>query len=212
MYTPTTSSFSSITLLFSFLGSAVTAQLLGCDAVKCPVDEYRTAQCEIGNATLKAIGIVNVTTSLDASPFTWTLGLQELKTNGTKPIFDRNFYLGTPPSLKLSDTTGCALFFEGVSANLTVPYEDQLDRFTCSDTMAESCVADLIAQAQSTFEKLEDVSSEADVCSRLRDSITREPPSSCNGVKGSWGTVIARSKQVHSCIALTRLTCSRSDG
>lgn len=191
-----TSIFSGPAILLSFLfGSTATAQLLGCDAVGCPIDEYRNVQCKIGNATLKAIGVTNVTTILDSRPLTWTLGLQELKGNGTNPTFDRNFYLGTPPSLQLNDTKGCALFFEGISANLTSSSGDQLDKFTCSNVVAEACVSDLIAQAQSTYEGFGvETDGSSGLCSRLRDSLMDKPPTTCNGVKGSWGTILAQRK------------------
>ncbi|KAJ4993801.1 hypothetical protein SVAN01_00855 [Stagonosporopsis vannaccii] len=192
----TTASTSALALTALLLSSSTTsAQLLGCDAVGCPVDEYRRAHCEVGNATLKAVGIANVTTSLSPAPLTWTLGLQELDNNGTQPLFDRNFYLGTPASLKLDDSTGCALFFEGVSSNLTAPNADQLDKFTCSNSLAESCISDLVAQAQSNYKSLNNGTSKGPaLCNQLRDSLANLPPSTCNGVTGSWGTITAQRK------------------
>jgi len=182
-----------LTALLLSSRSTASAQLLGCDAVGCPVDEYRRANCEVGNATLNAVGIANVTTSLSREPLTWTLGLQEVDNNGTAPSFDRNYYLGTPPSLKLDDTTGCALFFEGVSANLTAPNADQLDNFTCSDSLAESCIADLTAQAHSTFKALNNGTATGPaLCNQLRDSLANQAPSTCNGVRGSWGAIAAQ--------------------
>ncbi|KAF9700495.1 hypothetical protein EKO04_001233 [Ascochyta lentis] len=193
MHLHTTSFFGSAILLSIMFASAATAQLLGCDAVGCPVDEYRNAQCEIGNATLKAIGVANVTSVLDSRPLTWTLGLQELKGNGTNPTFDRNFYLGTPPYLQLNDTKGCALFFEGVSENLTSSSGDQLNKFTCSSALAEACVSDLIAQAQSSYEGFDDeFGGGSDLCNQLRDTLVNKPPTTCSGVKGSWGTIVAQ--------------------
>lgn len=181
-------------LMILSMGSAAVAQLLGCDAVGCPMDNYRTPKCEVGNVTLKAIGIANVTTTLDSQPLTWTLGLQEL--NGTQPTFDRNFYLGTPTSLDLNGTTGCALFFEGVSGNLTTLAGNQLDKFTCTNTLSESCVSDLITQAESSSKDIEDTSDTSKFCNKLRDSLVNKPPSSCEGVKGSWGTLVAECKQL----------------
>ncbi|RDL36635.1 uncharacterized protein BP5553_05987 [Venustampulla echinocandica] len=153
------------------------SELLGCDAVGCPVDEYRIAQCKVGNATLKAVGIANVTTIADTRPFTWTLGLQERPSAGNGPqiTFDRNFYLGTPPSLQLNGTTGCALFFEGIAANLTVP-EDKVDSFTCSDVLNKDCVSDLITQAQLAV-KAGEPAKDSDFCNEMRESLVDKPPS-----------------------------------
>ena len=201
-YTSTTSG--AATLLFLSFGSSALAQLLGCDAVGCPLDDYRTPQCEVGNATLKAIGIANVTTLLDAQPLTWTLGLQEL--NGTQPTFDRNFYLGTPASLELNDTTGCALFFEGVSTNLTTSKGNLLDKFTCSDALAESCVSDLITQAESNSKDISGTSDDSDFCNKLRDSLVNKPPSTCNGLQGSWGNIIAKRNYLNSYSMFPKLT------
>lgn len=181
-------------LAFLLFSSAATAQVVGCDAVGCPVDEYRTAQCEVGNATLKAIGIANVTTSLDTQPFTWTLGLQEHKANGTTVSFDRNFYLGLPPSVQLNGAIGCALFFDGVSVNLTAT-KGQEESFSCSKAMAESCVTDLVKQAETNYKDIGNAQKAgSELCDRLRDSLINQPPSTCNGLQGSWGAIQARRK------------------
>lgn len=179
-------------VLFPLLfGNFALAELFGCDAIGCPVDEYRTAQCKVGNATLKAVGITNVTTTVDTRPLTWTLGLQELQTAGngiqTALTLDRNFYLGTPPSLQLNGTTGCALFFEGIAANLTATDKEN---FTCSDALNKDCVSDLITQSQASGDALSD----SDFCNKLRDSLVNKPPSTCNGVKSSWGTIVVQCK------------------
>lgn len=182
-------------LLFT---STTSAQLLGCDAVGCPVDEYHVAQCEVGNATLKAIGIANVTTTLDAQPLTWTLGLEELKTSNANASFDRNYYLGVPSTVQLNDTIGCALFFDGVSANLTATKGDE-ENFTCSRVFAESCVTDLITQAQSNYGKIgTEIKAGADLCDKLRDSLVDQPPKSCNGLQGSWGAISTRRRCITS--------------
>ncbi len=194
-HTPTTSALAVAAVLL--LRSTATAQLLGCDAVDCAIDEYRRAKCEVGNATLSALGIANFSTSLDSQPLTWTLGLQQLDSTATQLPFDRNYYLGTPPSLKLNDTAGCALFFEGISTNLTAANGSQLDKFTCSNALAESCVTDLITQAQTNFKAINNATAnDAGFCSQLRDSLANSPPGSCNGVKGSWGAINAQRKHL----------------
>lgn len=189
-----------VALLPLLFGQAALAELFGCDTVGCPVDEYRTAQCKVGNATLKAVGITNITTTVDTRPLTWTLGLQELQTAGNRSqttlTLDRNFYLGTPPSFKLEDTTGCALFFEGISANLTTTNKEN---FTCSDALNKDCVSDLITQTQSSGDAL----SNSDFCNKLRDSLVNNPPSTCNGIKSSWGTIVAQRKSLETSLYST---------
>ncbi|KAK8134190.1 hypothetical protein PG984_006202 [Apiospora sp. TS-2023a] len=182
-----------VPLLFQHFAAA---ELLGCDAVGCPTNEYHVAQCKVGNATLKALGITNVTTTLDARPLTWTVGFQEVPKgdDSSHPdaaiVLDKNFYLGTPPSLKFDNGTaaGCALFFEGISANLTVPLEKK-DSFSCADALSGDCVSDLIRQAESAAK----LAGNSEACSQLRDALMSKPPSSCNPAKGgTWGSVISR--------------------
>ncbi|KAK8086753.1 hypothetical protein PG994_001727 [Apiospora phragmitis] len=168
-------------------------ELLGCDAVGCPTNEYHVAQCKVGNATLQALGITNVITTLDSRPLTWTVGFQEAPKDGSHPeaamALDKNYYLGTPPSLHFDNSTaGCALFFEGISANITVPQEKK-NSFTCADALSEDCVSDLIRQAESAAK----LASDSDSCNQLRDTLINKPPPSCNSVKGgTWGSVISR--------------------
>ncbi|KAK7920877.1 hypothetical protein PG985_008899 [Apiospora marii] len=168
-----------VPVLFQHLAAA---ELLGCDAVRCPTNGYHVAQCKVGNATLQALGITNVTTTLDTRPLTWTVGFQEAPKDGDHPdaamALDKNFY----------QTAGCALFFEGVSANLTVPLEKK-NSFTCADALSEDCVSDLVRQAESAAK----LAGDSEACHQLRDALMSKPPSSCNSVKeGTWGPVISR--------------------
>lgn len=192
MHFPIATTPGPVFLLLSLFSSEALSEIVGCDAVGCPVDQYRVAQCELGNATLKAVGIANVTTTVDSRPFTWTLGLQENQSgdDGTQATFDRNFYLGTPSSVQLNYSTGCALFFEGIAPNLTAP-KDKMDSFSCSDVLNGDCLSELILQAQ-TAAKDSEASKDADFCNDLRDSLIDMAPSTCNGVKESWGAIVAR--------------------
>ncbi|KAF2274409.1 uncharacterized protein EI97DRAFT_460263 [Westerdykella ornata] len=169
----------------------MTAELLGCDAVGCPMAPYQDAQCKVGNATLQVIGIANVTTTVDTRPLTWTVGQQEAESgrNGAQITYDRNFYLGTPPSLQLKNTTGCALFFEGIAASLTPP--DRFGNFSCSDLLNKDCISDLITQAQTAVNPGE-AANDSDFCNKLREALGNKRPSTCNGVQGSWETMVAR--------------------
>ncbi|KAK7948492.1 uncharacterized protein PG986_009378 [Apiospora aurea] len=171
------------------------AELVGCDAVGCPTNEYHVAQCKVGNATLQALGITNVTTALDTRSLTWTVGFQEVPKDGSSsghpeaamPL-DKNFYLGAPPSFRFDNSTaGCALFFEGISANITVPQEKK-NSFTCADALTEACVADLVHQAESAAK----LAGDSNACSQLRDSLMNKPPPSCSSAKGTWGSVASR--------------------
>ncbi|KAF7897369.1 hypothetical protein EAF00_005597 [Botryotinia globosa] len=114
-----------------FFPAIIKAQaLVGCDSANC-VTRHNPPSCPINNITLSVIGITSLNTSIDSSPFTWTLGIQEsedpvessvpithLKHRQTSssptgpveptPAYSFNitlsldFYLGTPPKVNLT--------------------------------------------------------------------------------------------------------------
>lgn len=196
------SSISSNKLLLTYFlfFKAISGEIHGCDAVRCPSGPQDSSECDIGNSTLKAIGIANFTTNVNPQPVTWTLGLHESydTKNGTQLILDRNHYLGTPPSLQLANVTGCALFFEGIAAKLTIPHSlDATDKSTCSDVLSQSCVSYWTAQARTAADDLLGQVTERNssyLCSRLGSSLQSNPPESCNSARSTWGTVAARHK------------------
>lgn len=157
----------------------------------------RTRWCEIGNSTLKAIGIANFTTSINPQPLAWTLGLHEQcnSENRTQLILDRTCCLGTPPSLQLANVTGCALFFESIAARLTVPDSfDVTDIFTCSDVLSQSCVSDLTTRARTAANDLQRQVTErdsSDFCSNLSSSLHKTPPESCSSARDTRGRITA---------------------
>ncbi|KAF1949402.1 hypothetical protein CC80DRAFT_497560 [Byssothecium circinans] len=208
----TTSTFGIAILLTLSSNKATAAELLGCDAVGCPEDQNQRTQCSVGNATLRVLGITNITTSLDKSPITWTIGYNEGKKPGNDSVdtYDRNFYLGTPPSLQLKDTTGCALFFEGVAPSIALPKPkpgpSNIANFTCSDVLKEDCVSDLISQAKSAAKGID---GKDDFCSSLQKSLVDKPPSTCSLVKGSWGAVFAQPLTGDKAPVRTNLTTCR---
>ena len=76
------------------------ANIVGCDAVNCPKDNYNRTQCVIGNTTALEIGIHSFNISLlSPQPLTWTLATQAVKNQGT--TVERDFLLGSPPSTNL---------------------------------------------------------------------------------------------------------------
>lgn len=170
------------------------AQLYGCKTVNCPVDDKGLSVCPLGNSTFEYIGIANVASSISSSPLTWTVGVERSDTSSSGQIpFDRNFYLGTPPSLNVEGKTGCALFFDGVAPALARQPNVPKDAFTCKDVLEERCIADVIAQAKESYRALVDAGdSEVTFCGQLRDALVEQPPSTCDVVTGSWGDVIAK--------------------
>lgn len=179
------------------------SQIRGCDAVGCPVDKYGMAQCEVGNATLTAVGITELTTNIDTMPLTWTVGLQKHDgpLDGSQIVFDRNYYLGTPASLHLANSTGCAVFFEGITGNLAVSRGNMdMDSSICPDVLSPGCISDLLAQVETRFEDLlawpNDLSA-TQLCDHLREDLSDNAPDSCSEAKAGWGTLVSQCEWPH---------------
>ncbi|TGO76500.1 hypothetical protein BELL_0152g00100 [Botrytis elliptica] len=165
------------------ISTVIKAQtLVGCDSVNC-VTQYNPPTCPINNITLSVIGITSFNTSVDPSPFTWTLGIQESEetvehsvptthlkhrqtssspTGPVKPTatssfnitLSRDFYLGTPPTTNLTS---------GSSTHACALFFDGIASDltfgasatgTCNDALTASCVDDLLAQSQSQMAKI----------------------------------------------------------
>ena len=161
------------------------AQLVGCDAVKCP-----TGGCVVGNVSNLDLGIASFTS--DISPghdFTWTVGLADIPHhNSINDTWLKSYYLGTPPSLDLrslrstSQISGCALFFEDetvVQFNISAP---ETSIGTCQDALHADCVKDLLALATNNTAILSSGSTspnESYVCSQLHAVFKNNMPASC---------------------------------
>ena len=201
------------------LASSSYAQISGCDAVDCPTDNSGKLQCILGNATAAALGVLSFNTSLSPQPLTWTLLVQAL--DAQQNLYERDFFLGTPPSLNLSESTSskstgrqqpqaCSLFFEGIAPHLRFSGSDSLhDQGTCNDALNADCVADLQVQAKSELSKIlnnnnsegtgssENNSSStalaSPVCDALSTALRDKAPTSCTLASGGhWGSILSR--------------------
>ncbi|OQU98960.1 hypothetical protein CLAIMM_04669 [Cladophialophora immunda] len=179
-------------------GNVVNAQLIGCNAINCPKSQNSPFQfdCPVDGAVNTLVGIANVTSTITPQPLTWTVGISSTSdpTNDTESIYFRNFYLGSPPGLdleKLSNTTGCALFFDGITSQLKFPGYIETSIGTCSDALSAGCVTDLLNQATSTLATLDSAS--GDVCDVLASELVNKAPPSCGVAQsGSWATINAK--------------------
>ena len=170
------------------------AQLVGCDAVKCPA-----GGCVVGNVTNLDLGIASF--SSDISPghdLTWTVGLADIpRHNSINDTWLKSYYLGTPSTLDLknlgsaSEISGCALFFEDetVLFNVSAP-ESSVGN--CQDALNARCVDELLALATNSTKMLSSGSSNANetyVCSQLQEGLAGNIPASCLS-KGLAGRAI----------------------
>lgn len=172
--------------------SAISAQLLGCDAVGCPQVNSSTSSCPIGNIIAQAIGIANFTSAISPDPLTWTIGFSTdtSPTNSSADILGRSFYLGTPASLDLAtieDIKGCALLFKDVvNRHQYTPSEAG----TCQALLGPSCVSDLMSQANKTLSRMLASEDASFVCSKLAVQLRDNAPPSCSLTdNGFWGAI-----------------------
>ena len=192
-------------LLLYLVATPCMAQLSGCDVVNCPTDQFREVHCTVANTTSSAIGIASLNTTISpAGPLTWTVGLSTSPgaNISTPSAYDRNYFLGTPPSLDIANPTfnSCGLFFEGIAPHLTFPGSNDSDTSigTCANAMTPLCVDDLLAQAKAILLDVTTgpmkVNSTA-VCVALSANMTNNAPSSCKvATEGKWGLVLARGR------------------
>lgn len=188
------------TIYLAVCSLGASAQLLGCDDVTCPLNAYGVEYCPIGNITATNIGITNLSTAISPEPLTWTTTISSSAgpTNSSLGVYQRGYYLGTPPSLNLQETTnvgGCALFFEAISSSLHFPLHHlDTDVGTCQDALGSSCVSDLMSQVNGKFSELITATNEtSSICSDLESALRDSAPRTCNATNdGSWGTINAR--------------------
>ena len=137
-------------------------------------------------------------------PLTWTVGASSpdktAASNLTDITFTKNFYLGTPPSLNLASSNsfaGCALFFEGIARSLPLTGVTQFGSVTCSQTLQDACMNDLLSQATKQVQTLRGSGSGGRSSSLqcLQSRLEANPPQSCLSLATvTWGSVVAKGK------------------
>jgi len=174
------------------LSSVVTAQLLGCDAVGCPKGDGTASACPIANVTAEAIGTANFTSAVSPDPLTWTVAFSNniSPTNTSADNLERNIYLGMPDSLDLATVkgvNGCALIFKDVvNRHEFTPSEAG----TCQVLLGNSCISDLMSQANQTFSELLASGDTKFICSKLAVQLRDNAPTSCSLTdNGFWGGI-----------------------
>jgi hypothetical protein len=185
--------------LISIFTSISSAQLVGCDAVGCPNNP--DSRCTVGNTTLSELGISDLNATISSEPLTWTVGLQFY--TETFQHVERDYFLGTPPSLSLTNQStvrACALFFDGISPSLKFPGNQNLSDYltgTCSDALGTSCVSDFMSQAQTEMGNILSTAgqnwTESAICTALQTRLQSSAPSSCEAARShNWGTIAVR--------------------
>lgn len=175
--------------------------LVGCDAINCTPGPFVDPVCNFGNISSFGVGIANLSTVISPEPLTWTVSFASWE--GAKlrdpNTYNRAFWLGTPPSLKLDNsisTTGCALVFEEVSSWLNFSKNGSSTEVeTCSDALTLTCVTDLLSQARIKLSGILAQGNTSNICAKLGASLDKNAPRSCNASQnGSWGKISAKGK------------------
>lgn len=189
------------------------AQLESCADIGCPSLEGDCSLPDLGGQSLSWLGASRFQTQLSSNPLSWTIGdTPRISATGDAAEDALVFYLGQPPTLNLRDNTSvmaCAIFFDGVAPHLKFNHSkdavnDMTTRGTCDDALTTQCVSDWTRQAANVTAQL---AGDDFTCQVLADSLRADPPRSCKAVKGSWGSVQARSMSccLRSKIILTSL-------
>lgn len=170
---------------------------MGCDVVGCPDAGVVGPACNVGNISAWEIGVTTLNTTVSSQPLTWTVA-DSTTQSPTGVELTKSFYIGTPPSLGLQSArsfTGCALFFEGITTNLSFNGSDKdLAVGTCGGAMGSRCVSDLLAQAKKQLSVLTGTpGGNSSVCAQLQSALQNTAPATCtNATKGSWGNITSQ--------------------
>lgn len=141
------------TLLFALnVVRPATAQVVGCngEGIDCSTDDKDAKGICQPRLTKDGIGIVSFDSNITSDgPLTWTLTTSEQKTAGEE-YTDRSIWLGTPPSLNVSDISdfgGCSVSMGNITSSLQLPpgFNDY-ENFGCGNVMGEGCVQDLVSR------------------------------------------------------------------
>ncbi|OCL05721.1 hypothetical protein AOQ84DRAFT_390683 [Glonium stellatum] len=167
------------------------APIVGCAEVDCPTTastNETSADCRVADHTFTAIGLSNFQppTNISSDDFTWTEGIETY--DNLDPsidfdrIFERNFYLGTPPAFAQSNSSRygfCALFFTQVTNDVkfdSSPIETAVG--TCDEAMTQNCVNSLLEQAVSAAASFANQNSD-EACGNLLSNFQNNLSSAC---------------------------------
>ncbi|OAG41705.1 hypothetical protein AYO21_04169 [Fonsecaea monophora] len=185
-----------LAICLSLLVQHTSSQLVGCDVLDC--NGGADNECTLGNTTSSFIGTASFNSSLSPNnaPLTWTVGASSSNASGI--TFTKNFYLGAPPSMNLASPAGfagCALFFEGIARSLPLNGVTEYGTVTCSQTLQDVCVNDLLAQAKKQVQTLGSTNNldNGAVCTALQTTMEANPPQSCQTIATvTWGTIVPK--------------------
>ncbi|RAR05497.1 hypothetical protein DDE82_003964 [Stemphylium lycopersici] len=177
-----------------------------CVDVDCPGDGL-DAMCRVQNQTHRTIGLRTFDTAIteDSQNLTWTVGMtlydgydaQGDRSKLARTV-ERDYYLGTPPSLNLSSDQllyrGCAILF---SENKAVgPQIDgsQPGGPPCEDLIGGGCIPSVVSQTKALLASNRTRygnPTTVQACQNLRDDLESLFPSACGTLAGQdrWNNI-----------------------
>lgn len=184
-----------ITTASSVRAQDSSSPILSCLDLKCP-NPTGPGACTVGNQSFNTVGNTPIlSTSSALSGLSWTEGASILDSTAGR-TFEKSFYLGTPPSLNLTNTGGCAIFFTEVSKAVVFnsnAISRTVSQGTCKDAISKECILALTKSAQEVdYEGL----GSADVCQSIRKSLTDKVDPACvkYTTDGTWTGLSAKGK------------------
>ncbi|XXH02553.1 hypothetical protein Hte_008930 [Hypoxylon texense] len=166
--------------------------IVGCIEVECPAaaDNVNDNCAVADTGSFPSIGLTRVPTGNSAlSGLSWVKGFN-ITDSSSGRAFHSSFYLGTPPGLNLTDSTGaCAVFLHGASGSLSFGQNatSATAQGTCADAMGSSCVDALVSRARTLVEGYageDDRPSISDVCARLQKDLEDGRDDACASISG----------------------------
>lgn len=166
--------------------------IIGCVEVEClAAADNVNDNCSIADTgSFPSIGLTRVPTGNSAlSGLSWVKGFNITDANSQR-TFHSSFYLGTPPELNLSSSTGaCAVFLHGVSGSLSFGQNETAATAegTCADAMGSSCVDALVSRARTLvdgYSKEDNRPSISDTCARLQKDLEDGKDDACAPING----------------------------
>ncbi|KAI1774802.1 hypothetical protein F4818DRAFT_73676 [Hypoxylon cercidicola] len=173
--------------------------IVGCVEVECPAAaDNVNDNCAIADTgSFPSIGLTRVPTDNSAlSGLSWVKGFNITDANSQR-TFHNSFYLGTPPDLNLSNSTGgCAVFLHGASGSLSFGQNETsaTAEGTCADAMGSLCVDALVSRARTLVEGYaneDDRPSISDTCARLQRDLEDGRDDACASISnGDWSNFV----------------------
>lgn len=175
--------------------------IVGCADVDCPTRAGSSSpECNLVDDTFNAIGLARIPVENDElEGLSWVQGVAVSDSDNKQRIFHKNFYLGTPPNLDLSEVGACAVFFNAVSSRVAFGDDnDDISRTygTCESAMSKDCVEAIIERANDLdYDGLD--SNEA--CEKLAQEFDKNLDSECKSFAPgkSWSNITVKGKHIY---------------